>query len=216
MLLSFGLTLLVNITIRNILKSICTTAANVVRDFTGSRGYHVITKNVQIKMVPNQYEGRLPYDKKIEEKFQRKKAVPVDLEDLQHVEEEPLPAPSAQQQEPKAMLQPSVNPPLQIIQPSNQGTPQLIGEEDPQLQDVKNPLEPILKTSSINPSVPAEQTPSTDPSATVQVLNPEDVLNMLSEGRLLNIAGEIQGLRMRNRRRMKIKKPEVLDVENKF
>ena len=48
-------------------------------------------------MVPINTKGRLPYDKKIEEKFQRKKAVPVDLEDLQHVEEEPLPAPSAQQ-----------------------------------------------------------------------------------------------------------------------
>ena len=51
-LLSFGLTLFVNITTRNILKSFCTTVANVVRDFTGSQGYHVITKNVQIEMVP--------------------------------------------------------------------------------------------------------------------------------------------------------------------
>ena len=85
---------------------------------------------------PDQYEGRLPYDKKIEEKFQRKKAVPVDLEDLQHVQEEPLPAPSAQQQEPEAMLQPSVNPPLQIIEPSNQGTPQLIDEEDLELEKI--------------------------------------------------------------------------------
>ena len=165
---------------------------------------------------PDQYEGRLPYDKKIEEKFQRKKAVPVDLEDLQHVKEEPLPAPSAQQQEPEAMLQPSVNPPLQIIEPSNQGTPQLIGEEDPQLQDVKNPLEPILKTSSINPSVPAEQTPSTDPSATVQALNPDDVLNMLSEGQLPNIASEIQGVEDEEQEEDEDKKPEVLDVENKF
>ena len=65
------------------------------RDFTGSRGYHVITKNVQNKDGPDQFEGRLPYDKNIEEKFQRKKAVPVDLpEELQHGEEEP------QQQEP--------------------------------------------------------------------------------------------------------------------
>ena len=30
---------------------------------------------------PDQYEGRLPYNKKVEEKFQRKKAVPVDLDD---------------------------------------------------------------------------------------------------------------------------------------
>ena len=92
--------------------------------------------------------------KKFKEKFQRKKAVPVDLEDLQHVEEEPLPAPSAQQQEPQAMLQPSVNPPLQIIEPSNQGTPQLVGEEDLKLE--KNPLGPILQTPSIDPSGAAE------------------------------------------------------------
>ena len=51
-LLSFGLTLFVNITTRNILKSFCTTVANVIRDFTGSRGYRLITKNVQIEMVP--------------------------------------------------------------------------------------------------------------------------------------------------------------------
>ena len=93
-----------------------------------------------------------------------------------------MPAPSAQQQEPEALLQPSVNPPVQMIEPLNQATPQLIGEEDLQLQDMKNPLGPILQTSSIDPSTPAEQTPSTDPSATVQALNPDDVLNMLSEG----------------------------------
>ena len=165
---------------------------------------------------PDQYEGRLPYDKKVEEKFQRKKAVPVDLEDLQHDEEEPSPAPSSQQQAPEGMLQPSVNPPVQIIEPSNQATPQLVGEEDPQLQDVKNPLGPILQTSSIDPLAPAEQTPSTDPSATVQPLNPDDVLNMLSEGRLPNIAGEIQGVKDEEQEEDEDKKPEVLDVENKF
>ena len=157
---------------------------------------------------PDQYEGRLPYDKKVEEKFQRKKAVPIDLEDLQHDEEEPLPAPSAQQQEPEAMLQPSINPPVQIIEPSNQATPQLIGEEDPQLKDVKNPLEPILQTSSIDPSAHAEQTPSTDSSATVQALNPDDVLNMLSEGQLPNIAGEIQGVEDEEQEEDEDKKPD--------
>ena len=159
---------------------------------------------------PDQYKGRLPYDKKVEEKFQRKKAVPIDLEDLQHVEEEPLPAPSVQQ--------PSINPPVQIIDPSNQAMPQLAGEEeeDPQLQDVKNPLGPILQTSSIEPSGHAEQTPSTDPTATVQPLNPDDVLNMLSEGRLPNIAGEIQGVEDEDQEEDEDKKPTVLDVENKF
>ena len=137
---------------------------------------------------PNQYKGRLPYDKKVEEKFQRKKAVPIDLDDLQHDEGEQLPEPPMQQQEPEDLLQPSVNPPLQNIEPSNQATPPLVGEEDLELEDVKNPLGPILQTPSIDLSGAAEQTPSTEPSAPVQPLN------ILSEGWLPNIAGEIQGV----------------------
>ena len=103
---------------------------------------------------PDQYEGRLPYDKKVKEKFQRKKAVPIDFPDeLQPNEEEPLPVPSVQQQEPQDMLQPSINPPVHSIVTPNQDTPQLVGEEDPQLQDVKNLLGPILKTPSTDLSV---------------------------------------------------------------
>ena len=165
---------------------------------------------------PDQYKGRLPYDKKVEEKFQRKKAVPIDLpEELQPGEEEPLPTPSVQQQEPEDMLQPSVNPPVQSIEPSDQATPQLVGEEDPQLQDVKNPLGPILQTPSIDQSDPAEQIPYTDPSAPVQPLNPDNVLNLLSEGRLLNIASEIQGVEDEEQEEEEDedKKPVVLDVE---
>ena len=161
---------------------------------------------------PDQYEGRLPYDKKVEEKFQRKKAVPVDLDDLQENDGEPLPEPPLQQQEPKDLLQPSVNPPIQNIEPSNQATPQLVGEEDLELE--KNPLGPILQTPSIDPSGAAEQTPSTEPSAPVQPLNPDDVLNMLSEGRLPNIAGEIQGVEDEDDD--EDTKPVILDVENKF
>ena len=108
---------------------------------------------------PNQYEGRLPYDKKVEEKFQRKKAVPIDLDDLQENEGEQLPEPPIQQQEPEDLLQPSVNPPIQKIDPSNQATPQLVGEEDLALE--KNPLGLILQTPSIDPLGAAEQTPST-------------------------------------------------------
>ena len=161
---------------------------------------------------PDQYEGRLPYDKKVEEKFQRKKAVPVDLDDLQENDREPLPEPPLQQQEPKDLLQPSVNPSIQNIEPSNQATPQLVGEEDLELE--KNPLGPILQTPSIDPSGAAEQTPSTEPSAPVQPLNPDDVLNMLSEGRLPNIAGEIQGVEDEDED--EDTKPVILDVENKF
>ena len=212
-LLSFGLTLFVNITTGNILKSFCTTVANVVRDFTGSRGYCIITKNVQIDG-PDQYKGRLPYDKKVEEKFQRKKAVPIDLDDLQENEGEQLPEPPIQQQEPEDLLQPSVNPPIQNIEPSNQATPQLVGEEDLELE--KNPLGPILQTPSIDPSGAAEQTPSTEPSAPVQPLNPDDVLNMLSQGRLPNIAGEIQGVEDEDEDEDEDTKPVILDVENKF
>ena len=165
---------------------------------------------------PDQYEGRLPYDKKVKEKFQRKKAVPIDLDDLQHDEEEQLPEPPIQQQEPEDLLQPSINPPIQNIEPSNQATPQLVGEEDLELEDVKNPLGPILQTPSIDPSGAAEQTPSTEPSALVQPLNPHNVLNMLSEGRLLNIAGEIQGVEDKDEDEDEDTKPVVLDVENKF
>ena len=152
-------------------------------------------KKCKIKMVPINTKVDCLMIKKIEEKFQRKKAVPVDLEDLQHVMEEPLPAPSAQQHE-----------------PLNQGTPQLVGEKDLELE--KNPLGPILQTSSIDPSGAAEQTPSTEPSAPVQPLNPDDVLNMLSEGRLPNIAGEIQGVEDKDED--EDTKPVILDVENKF
>ena len=153
---------------------------------------------------PDQYEGRLPYDKKVKEKFQRKKAVPVDLDDLQHNEGEQLPAPSVQQQEPEDMLQPSVNPPVQSIKPSNQATPQLVGEEDPELQDVKNPLGPILQTPSIDLSGPAEQTPYTDPSAPVQLLNSDNVLNMFLKVNYRTLPVKFKVSRMRNRRRMKI------------
>ena len=151
---------------------------------------------------PDEYEGKLPYDEKVEEKFMRKKAVPVDLpDDLQPNEEEQLPMPSVQQQQQQGMLQPSIYPPVQSIATPNQATPQLVGEEDPQLQDLKNPLGPILQTPSTDPSGPIEQTPSTDPSGPVQPLiygandsTPDDVLNLLSEGGIPNIASEIQGV----------------------
>ena len=208
----FGLTLFVNITTRNILKSFCTTVANVVRDFTGSRGYHVITKNVQIEMVPINAKVDCLTIKKLKKNFRGKKAVPIDLDDLQENNGEPLPEPPLQQQEPKDLLQPSVNPPIQNIEPSNQATPQLVGEEDLELE--KNPLGPILQTPSIDPSGAAEQTPSTEPSAPVQPLNPDDILNMLSEGRLPNIAGEIQGVEDEDED--EDTKPVILDVENKF
>ena len=86
-----------------------------------------------------------------------------------------MPAPPVQQQEPEDMLQPSINPPVQNIEPSNQASPQLVGEEDLELQDMKNPLGPILQTPSIDLLGAAEQTPSTEPSAPVQPLNPDDV-----------------------------------------
>ena len=161
---------------------------------------------------PDQYEGRLPYNKKVEEKFQRKKAIPVDLDDLQENKGEQLPEPPIQQQEPEDLLQPSVNPPIQNIEPSNQATPQLVGEEDLELK--KNPLGPILQTPSIDPSGAAEQTPSTEPSAPVQPLNPDDVLNMFSQGRLPNIAGKIQGVEDEDED--EDTKPVILDVEKKF
>ena len=159
---------------------------------------------------PDQYKGRLPYDKKVEEKFQRKKAVPIDLDDLQENEGEQLAEPPIQQQEPQDLLQPSVNPPIQKIEPSDRATPQLVGEEDLELE--QNPPGPILQTPSINPSGAAEQTPSTEPTAPVQPLNPDNGLNMLSEGRLPNITGEIQGVEDED----EDTKPVILDVENKF
>ena len=87
-----------------------------------------------------------------------------------------MPEPPIQQQEPEDLLQPSVNPPIQNIEPSNQATPQLVGEEDLELEDVKNPLGPILQTPSIDPSGAAEQTPSTEPSAPVQSFEPSRCL----------------------------------------
>ena len=39
---------------------------------------------------------------------------------------------------------------------------------------------------------------------------------MLSQGRLLNIAGEIQGVKDKDEDEDEDKKPVVLDVENKF
>ena len=81
---------------------------------------------------------------------------------------------------------------------------------------MKNPLGPILQTPSIDPLGAAEQTPSTEPSAPIQPLNPDDVLNMLSEGRLPNIAGEIQGVEDEDEDEDEDTKPVVLDVENKF
>ena len=62
----------------------------------------------------------------------------------------------------------------------------------------------------------AEQTPSTEPSAPVQPLNNDDVLNMLSEGQLLNFTGEIQGVEDKDEDEDEDTKPVILYVENKF
>ena len=182
-------------------------------------------KKCPMKDGPDKYEGKLPYDEKVEEKFQRKKAVPIDLPDeLQPNEEEQLPIPSVQQQEQQGMLQPSIYPPVQSTATHNEATPQLVGEEDPQLQDLKNPLGPILQTPSTDPSGSIEQTPSTDPPGPVQPLiygandsTPAEVLNLLSEGGIPNIASEIQGVEEdEENEEDEDKKPVVIDVENKF
>ena len=47
-------------------------------------------------------------------------------------------------------------------------------------------------------------------------MNPDDVLNMLSQGWLLNIAGEIQGVEDEDEDEDEDTKPVTLDVENKF
>ena len=47
-------------------------------------------------------------------------------------------------------------------------------------------------------------------------MNPDDILNMLSEGQLPNIAGEIQGVEDEEQEEDEDTKPVVLDVENKF
>ena len=84
-------------------------------------------------------------------------------------------------------LQPSVHPPVQSTATPNQPTPQLVCDEDP-------PLDRVL------------QVPSTDPSITVQLATvqplseggtestADNVLQMLSQGRLPNIASEIEGV----------------------
>ena len=166
-------------------------------------------KKCPMKDGPDKYEGRLPYDEKVEEKFKRKKAVPFEIpQDLIPNEEQELPIVPLQQQQQQNVLEPSNEPPV----PSS---------EDLTLQDVKQPLAPVLQEPSINPSAPVEQIPSTDPSASVQPLSfggtestTEDVLQMLSQGRLPNIAGEIQGVE-EDEEEEDIK-PTILDVENKF
>ena len=55
-----------------------------------------------------------------------------------------------------------------------------------------------------------------DPAAPIQLLNPDEVLDMLSEGRLPNISSEIQGVEdevQEEEEEDVDKKPEVLDVE---
>ena len=162
---------------------------------------------------PDKYQSKLPYDEKVEEKFKRKKAVPLVLpeDDLQ---------PSEQEQQQQGMSQPSIYPPVQSTDTPDQATPQVVGEEDPQLEDLKNPLGPVLPTASTDLSGPVEQTVSTDPSDPIQPLSygaitstTDNVLSMLSEGRLPNIASEIQAVEVEED---EDKKPVVLDVENKF
>ena len=164
-------------------------------------------KKCPMKDGPDKFEGKLPYDENIEKKFQRKKAVPLILpqDDSQHREQEQFPTSSVEQQ---PMLQPSVYPPVQSTATPNQPTPQLVCDEDP-------PLDRVL------------QVPSTDPSITVQLATvqplseggtestADNVLQMLSQGRLPNIASEIEGVEEEEEEEKDIK-PIVLDVENKF
>ena len=188
-------------------------------------------KKCSMKNGPNKYEGKLPYDEKVEEKFKRKKAVPFEIpEDLIPNEEQELPIAPVQQQQQQDVLVPSNELPVQ-----SSATPQLAGEEDPTLQDVKHPLAPVLQTPSIGPSAPVEETtstdpsnpveqiPSTDPSAPVQPLSfggnestTDDVLDMISQGRIPNIASEIQGVEEEEEGEDEDKKPILIDVENKF
>ena len=108
------------------------------------------------------------------------------------------------------MLQPSVYPPVQSTATPNQPTPQLVRDEDP-------PLASVLQVPSTDPSVPVQP-------ATVQPLSEggtestaDDVLQMLSQGRLPNIASEIEGVEEEAEEEEEEDiKPMVLDVENKF
>ena len=97
-------------------------------------------KKCPMKDGPDKYEGKLPYDEKVEQKFQRKKAVPLVLpeDDSQPREQEQFPTSSVEQQQHEDMLRPSIYPADQSI-----ATPQLVGAEDPQLQDLKNPHQSI-------------------------------------------------------------------------
>ena len=162
-------------------------------------------KKCPMKDGPDKFEGKLPYDENIEKKFQRKKAVPLILpqDDSQHHEQEQFPTSSVEQQ---PMLQPSVHPPVQSTATPNQPTPQLVHDEDP-------PLDHVLQVPSTDPSVPVQP-------ATVQPLSEggtestaDDVLQMLSQGRLPNIASEIEGVEEEEEE--EDIKPTVLDVENK-
>ena len=159
---------------------------------------------------PDKFEGKLPYDENVEKKFQRKKAVPLVLpeDDSQPHEQEQLPRSSVEQPQQQGMLQPSIYPSVQSIATPNQATPQLVGAEYPQLQDLKNPLAPVLQEPSVDPSAPIQPL-----SEGGNVASADDVLNMLSQGRLPNIASEIQGVEEEEEEDIK---PVTLDIENKF
>ena len=158
---------------------------------------------------PDKFEGKLPYDENIEKKFQRKKAVPLFLhqDDSQHHEQEQFPTSSVEQQ---PVLQPSVYPPVQSTATPYQPTPQLVCDKDP-------PLASVLQVPSTDPSVPVQP-------ATVQLLSEggtestaDDMLQMLSQGRLPNIASEIEGVKEEAEEEEEEDiKPTVLDVEKKF
>ena len=89
-------------------------------------------KKCPIKDGPDKYEGKLPYDEKVEQKFRRKKAVSLVLpeDDSQPCEQEQFPVGSIEQHQQQGMLQPSIYPPVKSIATPNQATPQLVGEEN--------------------------------------------------------------------------------------
>ena len=160
---------------------------------------------------PDKFEGKLPYDENIEKKFQRKKAVPLILpqDDSQCHEQEQFPTSSVEQQ---PMLQPSVYPPVQSTATPNQPTPQLVHDEDP-------PLARLLQVPSTDPSVTVQPTTVQPLSEGGTESTADDVLQILSQGRLPNIASEIESVEEEAEEEEEEEediKPTVLDVENKF
>ena len=160
-------------------------------------------KKCPMKDGPDQFEGKLPYDENIEKKFQRKKAVPLVLppDDSQRRDQEQLPTSSVAQQ---PMLQPSVYPPVQSTP-----TSQLVRDED-------LPLAPVIQVPPTDPSVHVQPTIVQPLSEGGTESTTEDVLEMLSQGRLPNIAGEIEGVNEEAEEEEEDIKPTILDVENKF